>query len=123
MGNVDMLERLGGPEGISRIVFSLCDRILASEKLEPFFKAVNMRRLIEHQTKFICSVVGGSASQTDEELSAAHIDLGIDAEAFREMLSQLRATLEEFKVAGVDIDEVMTEIEKRKDQIISGRRR
>lgn len=114
-----MLERLGGPEGISRIVFALCDRILVSEKLEPFFKAVNMRRLIEHQTKFICSVVGGSASHTDEELRAAHVDLGIDTDAFREMLSHLQATLKECGIAAADIDTVVMEMEKRRDQIIA----
>jgi hemoglobin len=119
MGNIGMLERLGGPESISRIVFALCDRVLASEKLEPLFKSVNMRRLIEHQVKFICSVVGGSDSHTDEELWAAHIELGIDAEAFGEMLSHLRASLEELKIAAADIDAVMTEIEKRQGQIIA----
>jgi hemoglobin len=119
MADTDLLQRLGGPEGVSRIVFAVCDHILASERLEPFFKAVNMRRLIEHQTKLISLVVGGSASQTNEELRDAHADLGIDAVAFREMLSHLRATLQEFGVAAADINSVMTEIEKREEYIVA----
>jgi hemoglobin len=119
MGNIDMLERLGGPEGISRIVFALCDRILASEKLEPFFRTVNMRRLIEHQTKFICSVVEGPASHTNEELRAAHVELGIDTDAFREMLSHLRTTLDECGISATDIDTVVMEIEKRHNDIVA----
>ena len=55
-----MLERYGGLAFISRVVLSFYDRVLASVRLAPFFADVDMQRLVEHQAKFIGSVMGAA---------------------------------------------------------------
>lgn len=52
MEDSDLFHRLGGLTGVSRIVLALYDRVLASARLEPYFRGVDMRRLVEHQANF-----------------------------------------------------------------------
>jgi hemoglobin len=57
-----MLERYGGFPTLSRIVMDFYDRVIDSDVLGPFFEDVDMRRLVDHQTKFVAWLMGGPAS-------------------------------------------------------------
>src|SRR5262245_36528293 len=80
-----MFERYGGLSFISRVVLSFYDRVLASVRLAPFFVDTDMQRLVEHQAKFIASVMGGPECYTEAMLRDAHAHLPIDDRAFDEM--------------------------------------
>lgn len=121
MATETLFSRLGGLEGVSRIILAFYDRVLASAKLEPFFAGVDMRRLVDHQAKFISSIMGGPVSYTDEELQEVHARLGIDREAFQEMLAQFRTTLEQHQLTASDIEAVMAALEKREECIVASR--
>ena len=116
-----MFERYGGFATVSKIVMTFYDKVLDSEVLDPYFENVDMRRLVDHQTKFISALMGGPASYTDQKLAEVHAHLDIDSRAFDEMASILREALEE---AGMDDDHVATiagEIIKRKSLIVSAK--
>ena len=70
-----------------------------------------MRKLIDHQTKFIASVMGGPASYTDTALRQIHAASEIGVVDYNEMARLLRETFEEFEVKPTDIDQVMEKIE------------
>lgn len=118
-----LYQRLGGLDGVSRIVLDMYERVLESSRLEPFFANVDMRRLVEHQASFLASVVGGPASYSDAELKSIHAHLDIDSRAFREMLEQLRAALIEHHVSGDDIAAVLAEFHAREPVIVSNHSR
>lgn len=80
-----MFQRYGGFAKISQIVSSFYDKLLESPIVSPYFDGTNMKRLIDHQTKFIASVMGGPASYTNDALERAHAHLSIDQEAFNGM--------------------------------------
>ena len=98
-----VFERYGGFAKVSRVVSSFYDRVLDSPLLAPYFAGVEMRRLIDHQTKFIATLMGGPASYTDEHLARVHASLGIDDRAFEEITDLLRETLEDFDFDESDI--------------------
>ena len=52
-------EKYGGFAKISRIVAAFYDKVLDSPRLSPFFEGTSMKRQIDHQTKFIASLMGG----------------------------------------------------------------
>ena len=81
-----MFERYGGLAFVSRVVLGFYDRVLASARLAPFFADTDMQRLVEHQAKFISSVMGGPESHTEAMLRDAHAHLDIDDGAFDEMI-------------------------------------
>jgi hemoglobin len=114
-----IFERYGGFASISRVVMSFYDRILVSPVTSPYFENIDMRRLIDHQTRFISSVMGGPASYTNDHLQRVHARLGITSDAFDEMTLLLRETLEDFDYAEEDIQTVMDEIVSRRHVIVT----
>lgn len=114
-----IFQRYGGFANVSRVVMSFYDKILDSPTARPYFANTNMKRLIDHQTKFIAYLMGGPASYTNEHIERVHARLGISEEAFVEVVYLLRETLEDFDFAEDDIRQVENEMVSRKNYIIS----
>jgi hemoglobin len=112
-----LFARFGGPPAVSRLVFAFYDRVLRSERLSPYFSGVDMRRLVEHQAKFLSSVMGGPTSYTDAQLREVHAHLAIDDAAFDEMVALLTATLRDFELSPSDVDVVVADIRARRSHI------
>ena len=113
-----MFERYGGLAFISRVVLNFYDRVLASVRLAPFFADTDMQRLVEHQAKFISSVMGGPESYTDAMLRDVHAHLPIDGAAFDEMIGLLRLTLEDFQIAPADVGAIVAALNARRAHIV-----
>ena len=94
------------------------DRILDSPLTSPYFEGRDMRRLIDHQTKFIASVMDGPASYSHEHLEAVHRRLGITDEAFAEAVTLLAETLEDAGVAAEDVRTVREKVTSIKPYIV-----
>ena len=114
-----LYERFGGLEAVARLVFAFYDRVLQSKQLAPYFAGVDMRRLIDHQTRFLASVMGGPASHTNAELRKAHAHLRIDDAAFDEMVDLLAETLRTSGLAEVDVSLILSEVRARRTYIVS----
>lgn len=95
-------ERYGGLPFVSKMVLDFYDRVLGSERLAPYFESVDMRRLVDHQAKFISAIMEGPASYTGEMLTEIHGHLDIDGEAFDEMVTLLGETMAEFGIEEPD---------------------
>lgn len=115
-----MFARYGGFATVSRIVSDFYGRTRESDVLNPYFEGVNMSTLIDHQTKFIASLMGGPASFSDEHLRRVHQRLRISEEAFGEMGQLLRETLEDHDVDETDIGTVIGEIIARRTYVVAG---
>jgi len=113
-----LFERHGGFATVNKLVLAFYERVGESEILEPFFETVDMRRLIDHQTKFISSVMGGPASYTNQALEQVHGHLEIDRAAFEEMVLLLRETLEDFDFSAEEVEEVIRGIRERERFIV-----
>lgn len=116
-----MFERYGGFARVSKVVMAFYDRVLDSDRLWAYFEHVDMRRLIDHQTKFIAGTMGGPVSFTDERLREVHAHLGIDRDDFEEMTSIMAATLADFGFAPDDVALVIHEIEAKAPLIVAPR--
>jgi hemoglobin len=115
-----MFKRYGGFATVSRIVSDFYGRTRESDVLNPYFDNVDMSVLIDHQTKFIASLMGGPASYSDEHLRRVHRRLGISEEAFSEMGQLLRETLEDHDVDDTDIGNVIGEVIARRSYVVAG---
>lgn len=114
-----MLARYGGLPVIAKVVLGFYDRVLAADRLKPFFSHADMRRIVDHQAKFIASVMGGPASFSGEYLHEAHAHLDIDDEAFDEMMRLLEATLLEARFAAEDIATIMVEMRAQRAYVVA----
>lgn len=122
MATATLFDRLG-IQGATGMALALYDRAIASERLEPYFRGVDMQRLVEHQALFLAYIMGGPASYSDEELRRTHAPLHIDQPAFEEMLGMLREVLAEWDLGPADIEQVMAAMTSRRPSIIGGRKR
>ena len=118
-----IFERYGGFAKLRAVVSDLYDHALDSPTLQHHFAGIEMRALIDHQTKFIASLMGGPASFTDEALRRAHARLGITRDEFAEMTELLREVLEDHDFQPADIDFVISEFRRREPSIVVGSRR
>jgi hemoglobin len=114
-----IFERYGGFAAVRRIVSDFYDRVLDSPVIAHHFEKVDMKRLLDHQARFISAVTGGPASYTDEHLRHVHERHGITAAEFREMLALLAETLEDFDFDQTDIDFVAGELRRRQGVIVT----
>ena len=95
------------------------DAILDHDELGPYFDDVDMKALIDHQTKFMSSVLGGPASFNDAQLRNAHSDLSIPGAHFDAMKVVLGETLSEHGFDAADVGFVLGEVEARRDIIVT----
>ncbi|HEU0236488.1 MAG TPA: group 1 truncated hemoglobin [Candidatus Limnocylindrales bacterium] len=120
MASTTIFERAGGFATVRRVVSSFYERVLDSPALAHYFEHIDMRRLIDHQTKFISAVMGGPGSFTDDHLRRVHQHLGISHDEFAEVADHLRAALEEYDVAPDDVAAVEAAVRRREPVIVTG---
>lgn len=113
-----LYEKYGGFATVSRIVMRLYDQILDDDELGPFFEESDMPKLIDHQTKFVASLMGGPASFTDAHITGAHRGLDIRHIHFDRLKELVAETLDEFGVEPADGEAILAAIEARRDALV-----
>jgi hemoglobin len=114
-----LYEKYGGFKTVSRMVMDFYEKALDSDQIGDYFENVDMARLIDHQTKFMASLLGGPASYSDDRLQKVHASLNLTHEDFDEMARILRQTLVEHGLSNEDVNTVIAEIEARRRPIVS----
>lgn len=112
-------EKYGGFKTISRIVMQFYELALESDQIGDYFADVDMARLIDHQTKFISSLLGGPVSFGDDRLRQVHKSLGISHQDFDEMAALLGEALQDHRMEREDISAVISAIESKRSIIVS----
>lgn len=114
-----LFDKYGGVPTVSRIVSRFYRDVLDRPTLQPYFEGVDMRRLIDHQVKFISHVLGQPASIYEgRALGAAHGGLSITGEAFGEVAEILQRTLVEAGMEAADVDAVMATVASARGAIV-----
>ncbi|WP_171099253.1 group 1 truncated hemoglobin [Ruegeria sp. HKCCA6707] len=111
-------EKYGGFKTISRIVMTFYEWALDSDEIGDYFDDIDMPRLIDHQTKFVSSLVGGPASFSDERIEAVHRHLNISHSDFDEMSALFAQALEHHGMAPRDIEIALAAIEEKRGIIV-----
>ncbi|MGO1121244.1 group I truncated hemoglobin [Rhodovibrionaceae bacterium A322] len=111
--------RIGGFATVSRVVMDFYDRILDSEKAGDYFENIDIDSMINHQTNFVASLMGGPSAHTNEQLKRSHARLNIDDESFDEMIQILTATLSDHGLGADDVTAVIQEMESRRSLIVT----
>jgi hemoglobin len=117
--NGSTFERLGGFARVRLLVSEFYEKVLESKRLSVHFRNIDMRRLIDHQTKFISAIMGGPAAFTDEQIARAHVRLGITAEEFDEMNELFLEPLEDFGLDPTDVVRLHTHVQSLREYIVA----
>ena len=113
-----LFDKYGGFSTVSKIVMSLYERLLDDDDVGPFFDDVDMPRLMDHQIKFVSSLMGGPASFGDHHLTRAHAHLVIHDPHFDRLKELVDETLTDFDVDRPDVDTVLAAFEARRPLLV-----
>jgi hemoglobin len=105
-----LFEKYGGFAEVRKIVSDFYDGVLDDDLLAQHFRGVNMRRLIDHQTKMISSLLGGPAHIPDEQLARAHRRLNIKPVEFDRLVEIMSDTLDDHDFEAEDRQAVLGRI-------------
>lgn len=118
MAEQTLFEKYGGFSQVSKIVLAFYDKLLESDEIGPFFDNIDMPRMVDHQTKFVASLLGGPASYTDNQLRQLHSHLSIKDLHFDELKVVLGDTLTDHGFQTDDVEVVLVEFETRRILIV-----
>ncbi|WP_066777775.1 group I truncated hemoglobin [Croceicoccus mobilis] len=113
-----MFEKYGGFAEVRKVVSAFYDEVLDDNLLQRHFVGVNMRQLIDHQTKMISSLLGGPAHLSKEELARAHRRREITEEDYDRLCDILDETLDDAGFEDADRDAVVREVENLRSFIV-----
>ncbi|WP_317056662.1 group I truncated hemoglobin [Roseovarius rhodophyticola] len=113
-----LFDKYGGFSTVSKIVLTLYDRLLEDDDVGPFFDDVDLSRLIDHQTKFVSSLMGGPASFSDDHIERAHRGMQIEDHQFDRLKEIVAEVLTDFDVEGPDIATIVGAFEARRNILI-----
>lgn len=113
-----LFDKYGGFSKVSRVVLAFYDSLLDSDDIGPFFDNIDMAKMVDHQTKFVASLLGGPAAYTDAQLRQLHAHLPIQNAHFDELKDVLKTTLVSHSFELEDINAVLQEFESRRVLIV-----
>ncbi len=113
-----LFERYGGFAAVSKIVMAFYERLLDDDQVGPYFEDVDLPRLMDHQTKFISTLMGGPASFSDEHLRRVHAQYRISAADFERTNDILASVLLDCGMDEDDVERVMSEFGRRAPSIV-----
>ncbi|MCV2868451.1 group 1 truncated hemoglobin [Defluviimonas sp. WL0002] len=113
-----LFDKYGGFSVVSKIVLDLYDRLLDDDEVGPFFDDVEMARIVDHQTKFVSSLMGGPASYTDDQIEKMHARLTITNAHFDTLKGILCRTLLDHGVSEEDAETVVAGFEARRKLVV-----
>lgn len=113
-----LFEKYGGFSNVSKIVLAFYNTLLDSDEIGPFFDDIDMSKMVDHQTKFIASLLGGPASYSDNQMRQLHAHLDITDAHFDELKLVLSDTLEDHGFEAVDVEAVLHQFETRRKLIV-----
>jgi len=117
--NQTIFERYGGFATVRKVVSTFYEYVLEDEVVSPYFAGIDMRRQIDHQSKFVSMVMGGPASYSDDHLERVHRPLGIDHAAFVVIAGLLQEAMEDHGMAPADVQAVVKEFAAREHLVVT----
>lgn len=116
-GEEVLLDRLGGPSALKGAVYEFYGRILEDEMLGPFFAATDMKKMRDHQYKFMELAFSGNVPKDMDVvayLKEKHQHMienkGLSGTHFDLVAKHLVETLQHLHVAQPVIDEVVATV-------------
>jgi hemoglobin len=123
-----LYDRLGGTYPISVVVDDFIERLLvngtlnANPAINEARKRVPKQGLKFHVTTLVCQVTGGPCKYTGRDMKTSHSHLNITEREWQAMLTDFRATLDQFKVPAAEQDELVAIVNSTRPDIVAGAR-
>lgn len=118
-GGADSLyDRIGGEEGVQRLIDEFYERVTGDPDLQRFFARTPMDKLRAMQREFFGAALGGPIEYTGRPIAHVHQGRGIKLGHFQRFVAHLLDTLREhFPLTDEEIDRIISRINVYADEI------
>lgn len=113
-----LFDRLGGVEGVSRLVVQFYSRVLSDPALRPYFHGVPLDKLQRMQLEFFSAALDGPLSYSGRGLQHAHQAHHIPRRHFQDFVEHLFETLRDSALAEDERYAVIARINTFADEVI-----
>ena len=114
-----LYERLGGEQGLRKIVNDILDKNFSNPKIGHHFKNIDMNKLKQLVFEFFSMGTGGSHTYTGRDMRSAHTHLGISQRDFSLGNDDVSEALKENGVSKAEIDEVIGILNSMKGDVVT----
>jgi hemoglobin len=111
--------RLGGKDAITGLVEDFVANVAADRRISQFFDGADMPGFRQKLVDQICAVSGGPCKYTGKDMKAAHAGMAIKDEEFNFLVEDLVKSLDKFKVAEQEKQELLALLEKMRAAIVA----
>jgi hemoglobin len=107
--NSSIYHRIGGKPAMDAAIEIFYKKVLADSRIKHFFEGVNMKSQARKQNAFLSAAFGSPVKWDGLDMRTAHADLtGLNDTHFNAVAEHLKATLEELKVKGELITQILS---------------
>lgn len=115
--------RIGAADGVSAIVDSFIDNLLADKRLKKAFAHTTKGPKLDHFKEMlrdqVCELAGGGCHYTGKTMSDAHGSMKITSAQFDAFIEDFKLALEEKQVSKDDEQQLLDLMNVLKDQIVT----
>ena len=111
-------ERLGGIDSITAVIEDFRDRVAGDDRINQKFTRTDLGRLTKMLIDQVCEAAGGPCTYTGRGMKEAHAGMGVTTGEFDALVTDLVATLNQFKVGKTEQDEVLGVLGPLKPDIV-----
>jgi hemoglobin len=116
-----LYDRLGGYNAVAAVVDDFIGRLVADERFTKFFvghSTDSLKKIRQHIVNQFCEATGGPCVYTGRDMKASHAGLKITEADWDAAAKHLAASLDKFKVAKQEKDEVLAFVTTLKKDIV-----
>lgn len=117
--DITLYERLGGSAAIDAAVDAFHERVAADDRVNHYFRGVDMETLLRHQKEFFAAGTGGPVDYSGREIAASHAPLAIDDHDFDVFIGHLEDTLVAFDVPDREREELLATLEDYRSAVVT----
>jgi hemoglobin len=116
-----LYQRVGGYDALALVVDDFIGRLVADKRFEKFFvghSEDSTKRIRQHILDQFCAATGGPCLYTGRDMKTTHKGLGITEADWDAAAKHLGASLDKFKVAEKEKNEILTFVTSLKKDIV-----
>ena len=117
----DLFDLMGVNPTVCAAIESFYDKVLADDRLRPFFKRTDMAHIRARQSMFISMLLGGQVVYTGKDIHEAHARVrnhGLNDTHFDLFLAHFREALEEVGVNAEEAEKVIKLLEHKRNVVL-----
>jgi len=110
--------RLGGEDGIVRLVDAWVAKLGADKKVNTRFANTDMAGLKKKLVAQLCDVSGGPQDYLGKDMKTAHKGMNISETEWKAFIDDLKATMDDLKVGAVEREELLVILNPMKSNVV-----